>query len=100
MSELDTIRTALRTEIDRRRRALLGIPVPLMRKTLARDEIVEQAQQADMGRFARLRLACFEGSPVDLDLHAAEVVLTLHKKNIEGPAALTVGAGAAGPKEG
>lgn len=89
---------ALREEIDRRRRELVGKPRPLYLgrpKERDRDEVVASAQALDFPLFARIRLSCYEASPIDLDLHAAEIVLTLNEKT--GPAAQAVGAGATGP---
>lgn len=83
MSAVAYSREELRAEVDRRRRQLLGLhTLPVKAPQLARAEIIAVAEGTDLAAFARLRLACCEFSPIDLDLHAAQVLLDLQRIHV------------------
>lgn len=75
-------REELRAEVDRRRRQLLGLTTPLKAPQLAPADIIAVAAGTDLAAFARLRLACCEFSPIDPDLHAAQVLLDLQRIHV------------------
>ena len=100
---IDALRAQLRLEIDLRRREALGFapvrPRPARRLTKKakrehREETIDAAVAVDFARFRRIRLACCEhvGPTTDLDLHAAEIVLTLAGMSPTGPDASREGA--------
>ncbi len=87
MTAAANLREELRLEIDlRRREALDFTPTRLRlekRRTRKwREEMIDAAIAADFPAFRRIRLACceFVGPTTDLDLHAAQIALTLTPK--------------------
>ena len=101
MSVIVHDRESLRAEIDRRRRLLLnGFDKPKVTLSQTREETIAVAEGSDVEAYSRLRLSCCEFSPIDLDLHAAQILLDvqrIHVQTHEGPAAPPSRAEAASP---